>query len=165
MIDTSAYMLKISQAGPVQLVVINFELIIDFLTAAKNAAQSATSTDDMDVFREGIQKAKNALVELTQGLDFEQPLALGFYKIYSYANQQLSDIHYTLDNEKAVVAVDEILELMQTLLEGWRKTAEKEVNSAPVGGAAPKVYSGLTYGRDGNANEYIDEGSDRGYMA
>jgi len=165
MIDTSAYMLRISQAGPVQLVVINFELIIDFLNAAKNAAEKATSTEDMDTFREGIQKGKNALDELIASLNFDTPLALGFYEIYRYAYKRLSDIHYTLDPQKACDAVEEVLELMDTLLKGWQDAASKAENDVPQTGDAPKVYTGLTYGRDGNANEYIDEGGGRSFMA
>jgi len=165
MIDKSAYMLRISQAGPVQLVVINFELILEFLTAAKAAAVSATTSEDMDSFRANVQKAKNGLEELIQSLNFEaSPLANDFYAIYDYAYKRLSDTHYTLDNAKAAEVTDEIIEIMSELLKGWQDAAAK-TDDAPMAGEAPKVYSGLTYGRDGQANEYVDDGAGRGYMA
>ena len=166
MIDKSAYMLRISQAGPVQLVVINFELILEFLTSAKDIASKATSSEDMDSFRTEIQKAKNGLEQLIHSLNFDQPMAYEFYGIYDYLYKRLSDVHYTLDPAKALEVVNEAIEITETLLNGWQETAAKMPDEAPIAGEAPKVYSGLTYGRDGQAQEYIDDGSDsRSYMA
>ena len=59
MIDKSAYLLRISQASPAGLVVINFELIIEFLNAAIE-----------NDFGENVQKAKDGLEQLIQSLDF-----------------------------------------------------------------------------------------------
>jgi hypothetical protein len=69
------------------------------------------------------------------------------------------------DIEAACFVVNEVAELMEILLVGWRDAAEKADMDVGLAGETPKVYTGLTYGRDGNANEYIDENKDRGYMA
>lgn len=156
MIDTSAYMLKISQASPAGLVVINFEIALDFLRAAE-AAQSA------DERGTAIQKAKDAIDELISALDFEVEIARDFYEIYQYCFKLLSDVRFSSDTEAACSAVKEVAELMEILLVGWRDTAQKA--DTYVASEAPKVYTGLTYGRDGNANEYIEENTDRSYMA
>ena len=165
MIDKQAYMLRISQAGPAQMVVINFEIIIDYLGSAKKIAIAATTSEHMDDFRADIQKAKNGLDELIASLNLETPLALGFYEIYKYIYKRISDVHYTLDTKKAIEALNEVLELLNTLLIGWQETAKKEPQEEPQGGNAPKVYAGLTYSKNGQANEYVEESSGRDYMA
>jgi len=157
MFDKSAYILRISQASPVGLVVINFELILEFLNEATE------NTNDKEIFRASIAKAKEGLEQLIQSLDFEIPLSQDFYEIYKYAYKLLSDIMFSSDIEAACLAVKEVAELMELLLAGWRDAAEKHIPEATTD--TTKVYSGLTYGRDGNANEYIDENKDRGYMA
>jgi len=161
--DKSAYILRISQASPAGLVVINFEIILEFLNASLEAD-----------FGENIQKAKDGIEQLIQALDFGVPLSQDFYEIYSYSYKLLCDVHFSSDTEAACAVVKEVIELMEMLLVGWRDCAEKadaegistaEGAKTTEGGGVPKVYSGLTYGKDGQANEYIDEDKDRGYMA
>ena len=158
--DKSAYLLRISQANPVQLVVINLELLIEFLT---NAVKTA---GDSEPFLANIQKAKDGLQELIESLDFEIPLANDFYEIYRYVYQLITDAEFTRDQAAAEASLNEAIELMQTLLAGWQELESKIPDSPPVpGDGAPVVYSGLTYGRDGQAQEYIAEDEGRGFMA
>lgn len=162
MIDKSAYMLKISQASPAGLVVINFELILEYLQAASE------NVADKEAFRAAVQKAKEGLEQLIQSLDFGVPVSHDFYEIYRYSHKLLCDVQFSSDGEAACSVLREVSELMEMLLEGWRTTAEKadaETAGAVADEGVPKVYAGLTYGKDGNANEYIDENTDRGYMA
>lgn len=158
--DKSAYLMRISQANPTQLVVINFEIIIDFL----NAAEGAIGTDD---FLTHIQKANEGLAQLMYSLDLSVSLSHDFYEIYRYVFKCLSDISFSRDKATAQRVVAEARELMEMLLEGWIKAAESDAaqTGSPVAGEAPKVYTGLTYGKDGQAEEYIAEDTGRGYMA
>jgi flagellin-specific chaperone FliS len=154
MIDKSAYILRISQASPTGLVVISFELILEFLNESMQGD-----------FRENIQKAKEGIEQLIQSLDFSVPLSHDFYDIYNYCYKLLCDVHFSSDKETACNTVKEVIELMEMLLIGWRDCAEKADTAETAEGGVPKVYTGLTYGKDGLANEYIDEDKDRGYMA
>ena len=158
-LDKSAYMLRISQANPTQLVVINFELILEFLTAA----DGAVGTDDFFGY---VSKTRNGLEQLIYTLDFNVPLSHDFYEIYKYTYKRLSDVAFTKDNDAAHEVISEARENMQILLEGWRAAADSDAAQAePVATEAPKVYTGLTYGKGGQAEEYIDEDSGRGFMA
>jgi len=159
MIDSEAYILRISQAGPVGLVVINFEILLDYLGAAKKAAPLG-----IEEMRPFIGKAQDALQELIQSLDFRVSLSHDFYDIYSYTFGMLASAAAAATVQSAEEAVSEAEELMGMLLKGWQETAEKEPDE-PQDPNAPKVYSGLTYGKDGKPNEYIDEDKNRGYMA
>ncbi|MCL1878403.1 MAG: flagellar protein FliS [Defluviitaleaceae bacterium] len=166
MIDKSAYMLRISQASPVGLVVINFEIILDYLSEAVTCADSGEV--GKDAFRVAVQKAKDGLDQLIQSLDLGVSVSQEFYEIYRYSHKLLCDVHFSSDGEAACSVLKEVSELMETLLEGWKVAAEKADTEAIVSAAdenAPKVYAGLTYGKDGSANEYIDENRDRGFMA
>ena len=160
MIDKEAYILRISQANPTQLVVINFELILEFLAATEG-------TFGTDEFLTYIQKAKNGLEQLTDALDLSVSFSHDFYEIYKYTYKRLSDISFTRDENAAKEVIAEAKELMQMLLEGWRAAAESDAATAdaPIASEAPKVYTGLTYGKGGQAEEYIEQDSGRGYMA
>ncbi|MCL1846289.1 MAG: flagellar protein FliS [Defluviitaleaceae bacterium] len=161
MIDKSAYVMRISQASPAGLVVINFEIILDYLNEA------SANVSDKEAFRAAIQKAKDGLEQLIQSLDFDVPLSHDFYEIYKYAQKLLCDVHFSSDGEAACSVLKEVAELMEILLEGWKVAAEKADAEGISEGApenAPKVYAGLTYGKDGSANEYIDE-NNGGFMA
>jgi flagellar biosynthetic protein FliS len=155
MIDKEAYTLRIAQAATAQLVVITFELAIEFINHAFSVQ------DDPDGYRIHIEKAKNAVMQLIQGLDFESPLAQDFYDIYQYMYQLLTDAYFTLKVEP----VKEALELIETLLTGWKEAAAVEAAAAPaMEEHAPQVFAGLTYQRDGLA-EYVVQDEQRGYKA
>ena len=157
--DKSAYMLRISQASPTGLVVINFELILEYLKEAEGGAVA----EEKEPFRKAVQKAKDGFDTLISALDFEVAISQDFYEIYNYCYKLLCDVHFSQDGEAACSALKEVAELVEILLTGWRDTAEK-ADTYVESDAAPKVYAGLTYGKDGQAVEYI-ENNDRGYMA
>jgi len=163
MIDKAAYTLRIAQANPTQLVVINFELICDFLTealAAYGTESILTNEESKDNFRLYIDKAKDGLQQLIKGLNLDLSIAHDFYEIYRYVHKLLINAYFSLDKN----AVLEALELMDTLLVGWREAATQVIDEPPIAGEGPIVYAGLTYSRDG-LNEYIMEGEGRSYQA
>ena len=168
-IDKSAYMVRIAQANPVEMVVINFEIIRDYLTMAQDdigESEAWESPESKESYKTNIQKAKAGIDTLIESLAFDIPMSFEFYEIYKYIYKQLSDVSFASNKSMAQVAVSESLELIEILLAGWRDVAmgvAKEL--PPVATIAPKVYSGLTYGKDGQAQEYIDEDTNRGYMA
>ena len=133
------YKQRILAANPVGLVVINLELCIKFIK------------DNSMI------KAIDALQELIKSLDFQVPLSHEFYEIYKYINRLLNKAMSSNDQD----ASKEALELLEMLLEGWKKL-ETETKDIPPVNNAPKIYAGLTYGRDGSANEYVEESS-KGY--
>ncbi|MCL2604891.1 MAG: flagellar protein FliS [Defluviitaleaceae bacterium] len=147
MVDANEYRLRIANANPAQLVVINFEMVIVFL-------------DDGQ-----IEKAKDALEQLVRSLNFEISLAHDFYEIYKYINELLITAQFSKDEVIVTQSVSEVRELMGTLLDGWRNVEKQVADLPPVAGESPKIYAGLTYSRDGQVDEYVDEGNNKGYMA
>ena len=145
MIDNTRYTTRIQNANPAQLVVINFELILAFIDEGE------------------IVKAKNALEQLIRSLNFEISLAHDFYDIYRHVNGLL--ITALFSPAQKTTALTEARELLETLLTGWRDVETQVAELPPVAGNVPKVYTGLTYGRDGEPDEYIDDSGKKGYMA
>ena len=160
MIDKEEYLQRINTANPAQLVVINFELIADFLTDALTALDQ-----DVEAFRSHISKAKDGLQQLIKSLNFEVSMSHDFYEIYKYVDRRLNEASFTASAAIAKSAAMESLELMSMLLTGWREAAAKAADTPPVVGEGPKVYAGLTYSRSGQAEEFIAEDKSRGYMA
>ena len=140
MIDKEIYEQRILTANPVRLVVINLELCIEFIKEGKTT------------------KAIDALQELIKSLDFQVPLSHEFYEIYKYINRLLNKALSSNNQDP----LKEALQLFEILIEGWKKL-EEESKDMKVTNNMPKIYAGLTYGRDGSANEYIEE-SNGGYI-
>ena len=149
------YLLRISQATPTQLVVINYEILTDYIREALAAYDT-----DQPAFTQAVDKAKNALVQLMLGLDLSITLAQDLFRIYTYINQRLNTAFFSRDRD----AAEEALTLAETLLTGWRAAAGQDTETQPVIGGAPSVYAGLTYQKDG-LSEYVNQDDDRGYQA
>jgi len=147
MINEQGFKTRIASANPAQLVVINFEMILAFI-------------DDGQV-----DKAKSGLEQLVRSLNFEIALAHDFFDIYRYVNELLVGAQFASDDAVAKQSLAAARELLATLLVGWQDVEKQVADLPPVAGESPKVYAGLTYGRDGEVDEYIDDGDKKGYMA
>ena len=154
MIDKEAYSLRIMKATPAQLVVINFEITIDYLNEA------LARFNDRDSFEPMAEKAKSGLSQLIQSLNFDVSLSHDLYALYQYIYKLLNDALFGHKREPA----EEALGLLNTLLEGWRDAEGKETEAVPVIGELPQVYAGLTYQR-GGLSEYVEQDESRGYKA
>jgi flagellar biosynthetic protein FliS len=160
MVNREEYVSRIGQASPAQLVVINFELIVDALMDAINACQTK---QDQDIYCEHISRAQNGLSQLINGLNMEVPMSLSFYELYRYANQVLSKAYYKPNVEEP----KEVLELMNTVLAGWRQITptEDEGSLTQQQDSRPQRFAGLTYNRSGQLEEYVTDTESRGFKA
>ena len=149
------YTLRIAQATPVQLVIINHELLVSFI-------DDALADSESEIFFQNINKAKDALMQLINGLDFDNSIAQDLYDLYLYASELLNKALFSRDTN----AAKEVREMFQNLLEGWQEiehTPDDRINEEP-NTAGPQVYAGLTYGKDG-LTEYIPEDENKGFKA
>lgn len=152
------YTQRISEATPVQLVIINHELLLVFIAEAKTAYKK----DDLESFYTHINKSKDALTQLIEGLDFDNPIAQDLYDLYLYAGEKLNKALFGKD----IPAAEEVEEMFTNLLEGWQAIEDTpDDRIAEVSEAPPQqVFAGLTYGKDG-LDEYIPEDESRGFKA
>ena len=151
MAKTEEYILKIHNASPVELVVINYDILLDYIQGALDSSKPEDYIDNID-------RAKEALVALAAALDHDQPIALELNQIYVYINTLLMG---ALTFEKRT-NLEEAANLLNMLKESWVKLSEKQPKDESR--SKNKIYSGLTYSAKG-PNDYVDTDPDRGIKA
>jgi flagellar biosynthetic protein FliS len=159
MVSREMYEAKVSVASPAQLVVINFEFIIESLNYALEALGEADANKTK--YRDNIALASKGVQHLIHGLNYDVAMSQNFNDLYRYSNKLLNNAYFS----PAPESVKEVLEIMGILHEGWKQAvAQVDKASLNTPGGRPQVYSGLTYGRDG-LEEYAVEDEGRGFKA
>ena len=119
--------------------------------------------ENKEAGRHAIARAKEGIENLIQSLDFDVGISFEFYEIYKYVYGLLADVHQSNNVEKVMSALDHASELLESFWKAWAELASV-TKEEPVKDEAPKIYAGLTYGRDGKAEEFV-EGAMKGIEA
>lgn len=150
------YTLRISQANKTQLVVIIYEMLLDYLADA----QDAHRRQDEESFEGSIRKAGNCIRELTASLHMEYVPAGNLFGLYVYANKELSKALLHNSTEE----ICHVENIMKKLRDAYA-TISKEDTSAPVMENTQSIYAGLTYGKHQLMESLSNEGHLRGVRA
>ena len=150
------FTLRITQANPTQLVVILYEMCLEYLGEAKAALRAG----DIPAFRESTRKTRGCLTELMQSLDLEYEPAPAMLQLFLFCVRRLaySEVH---KDEKAL---EELEHVLRPLHDAYAKIQDQNT-AGPVMGNAQTVYAGLTYGRNSLTENTGDPGSNRGMFA
>lgn len=156
-ISVEDYVARIANASPLDLVIINYEIILDYINASRN------SFDEPEDFDFNITKAKQFLNELRVSLDMQYEIAKHLMSLYHYVDQELCYCQFN----KNIAHLDEATKILTQLLEGWTTVSEMnmEQDNTPVMGNTEQLYAGLTYGKDGRLQEYVETDNKRGFKA
>ena len=144
------YAKKIAMASPLQLVVINFELVLDFLDDAKTDIEFDNDAE----FQKNIKKAHDFLKELIYSLNMDYEISADLYDIYIYVNKLFVSGIYRKDTE----AIDQVCRILTVLLEGFKMIEENDSIDR-----MSKIFAGLTYNSKGELAEYIDIQNENDY--
>ncbi len=148
------YTLKITNASATGIIVILYDLAIEYITAAKTAFEK---NDHADV-KQQCASAGRVLGDLIASLDFQYEIAFPLFRLYEYASKEVSMA--VVKNDASML--DEPLKIMSELRETFEELAKKDT-SGPVMSNTQTVYAGLTYGK-GTLNESTSLASEnRGY--
>lgn len=149
------YTVRISQSNRTQLVVVVYDILLEYLKGAQHAEHDG----DMDLFIAELKNAQNSVAELMGALDFKYPVSRELFQIYLFWNRQLI---------KAIVKKDiaclDGLDRMAVKLKQAFEELSKSDHSQPLMQNSQKVYAGLTYGR-GELSEMMDLDYNRGFQA
>ncbi|MDR3239071.1 MAG: flagellar protein FliS [Clostridiales bacterium] len=116
------YAARVSAAGPLELVVITYEMAMDFMeTALTNADSSAPGEA---VWIEYLEKARAAIALLSASLDLRLGIGRDLRALYNYVSQKLQEGV----QQHSSASVREAVEIFGRLLESWR-SIEKESNA------------------------------------
>ncbi|SFL35490.1 flagellar protein FliS [Lachnospiraceae bacterium KH1T2] len=147
------YTRRITQANKTEISVITYEIALDYLNEAKEAASE-------EEFESSIKHSKRCVEQLRDALNMDYAeISLPLARLYNYV---------TLEFDKAVMKRDrsnlgECEMILNNLHDSFVEVAKQDV-SDPVMKNTEQVFSGLTYGPEG-ANDMIDQEKSRGFMA
>lgn len=133
------YTVRITQTNPTGLVVITYEIIIDYIDEAINALQ----TNDEESFIKSCKKARQFVNQLSSALDFKHEISKDLMSLYIYANNCL----FKSEIRRKNVHLETIRDMMNKLRSSF-EIISKQDNSGQVMTNVQQVYEGLTYGRN-----------------
>lgn len=141
------FAIRIANANRLQLLQINYEMLIQELTELKDKEKLE--------FKSGIEQSSKILTELIISLDMSYEISIELKKIYLYMNSIIMQNKI----KKDVIKIEEVIKLCKILLDAWEKC---EIKEEAVMENSQKIYAGMTYNKD-NITEIIDYDSNRGY--
>ena len=150
------YTVRISQANRTQLVVIIYEMLLDYLQDAKDAHAQG----ERGLFESSLYKAENCIRELMASLHMEYAPAGNLLSLYAYAVKELSRaiLHNSIEE---IILVEKIMKKLHDAYE----TVSRGDTSSPVMENTQSIYAGLTYGKNQLMESLSNEGSLRGIRA
>lgn len=139
------FSLRITQSTKTGLVVITYEIIINYINSAKECFEN----DDMEGLSQNIKLAKSFVDDLSSNLDFRYKISFNLMSLYMFINRNLLKANIRKNTE----LLDECIKIITSLKEAFSSIEAEDKR----GGAMPnseQVYAGLTYGKGSNLNEF-----------
>lgn len=138
--EINQFSMRISQSNRTQIVVITYEIIINYLDSAIDSFDNSNVTD----FVHNVRKARQFVNELSSVLDFRYKISFELMNLYMFANECLIKSELRREDVNLEVVRDMMIKLRDSF-----ETVSKQDNSKPVMQVREKVYEGLTYGKNG----------------
>lgn len=148
------YTLRISQTNSTQLVVIIYEMLLDYLKEGREAL----SVKDIENFHDSIRRATGCIRELSGSINNNTNISGNLFSLYVYCIKELAraDLHHTVEELYNVELV------IRKLYEAY-KEATKDDMSSPIMNNTQLVYAGLTYGKE-SLIVNLNSSSSRGFV-
>ena len=150
------YTLRITQANSTELIVILYEMLLEYV----EEAQTGIEQGDVTLFRNAIRKAKACLEELISSLNLHYEPAPQLLSLYLYCSREFIKADARNDKEPLY----HIQNVIQQLLKAYCELAKQD-HRGPVMENSQTVYAGLTYSKNRLAENMADQGLNRGFRA
>lgn len=144
--EKSVFSLRIANSSKTELVVITYDIIINYV----DAACEAFSQNDLDAVVFNLQKAKQFINNLSSCLNFEYGISHELMNLYLYVNRCLIRDIVKRNPQSA----DTIKSVINKLRESFDIVSAKDT-SGTVMKNSEKIYVGYTYGRSSTLNEVV----------
>lgn len=154
-INREEYVAKIATASPLRLVIINFEIIFDYLD------QSKQNIDNSKEFQFNIFKARQFLSELRASLNMKYEISSYLLTLYNYADMKIAKFLFS----KNINDLEEATSILKTIMSGFEEIQDKEQDNKPIMENTDTIYAGLTYGKNGQMQEFVDTDYNKGFKA
>lgn len=140
------FTLRISQSNKSQLIVVLYDMILEYLKEAEKLYQN----NSLPEFCAELKKAQACVTELMSVLDMKYKISLNYMQIYLYINKLIIDSII----KRKPVELDRAAGMITDLRDAFKEVAKQDT-SLPIMGNTQQVYAGMTYGR-GTLNELCD---------
>ena len=148
------YTLRISQANRAQLIVILYEITIDYVEEAIAAA----SAGEIGSVSFSTANAIRCVEEMQNNLHFEYDLAKSLNRLYVYMKNKLRAAYISGETDE----LKDVLEKLKRLKDSYDKIADTD-KSGPVMVHTQSVLTGMTYSKDRVLDSLTNETASRGF--
>ena len=148
------FTLKISNANKTEMVVILYDMTIEYLQDALEEFDA----NNVETFKWNIEKAKDCLDELLNSLHMEYEPAGVLKSLYFFYKREITTAEVRQIKEK----IFPVIKMLQELKESYEKIASQDTSS-PIMENTQTVYAGLTYGKNSLNIDLSDQSIDRGF--
>lgn len=146
---------RISQANPTEMVVILYDMTLQYLSDANESAER----EEFSAYRENIRRAGKCINELTHSLRLEYEPAVSLRKLYMYCIRRLAQAEIRVHAE----LLREVAGIITPLRDAYRQIAPQNT-AGPVMRNTQTVYAGLTYGKNTLTENMADQSANRGML-
>lgn len=148
------YSYRISQASKTELVVIMYDMAMEYVKEAIAAYQT-----DIEEYNSNLKQAKRVIDELTRSLNMQYEISEQLLKVYVCIMRFLVKAGAGRD----VTVLDTVLRMLKMLRKSFYEVSTQD-DSGPVMRNAQQIYAGLTYSNMGMSTEISsDPVNNRGY--
>lgn len=131
------YTRKITHANRSQITVLTFEMALDYIADAENAA----NIEEFDI---AVKRSKKCVEQLLLSLDYKYGLSFTLMRIYNYVLQ----LYMKALSKRDSSILAEVNKILKGLHDSFEEVSKSDT-SAPLMSNAEDVYTGLTYGKSG----------------
>lgn len=146
---------RISQANPTEMVVILYDMTLQYLADASELAEKG----DFGAYQQNVRGAGKCISELTHSLHLEYEPALSLRKLYMYCIRRLAQAQI----RRHVELLREVEGIITPLRDAYRQIAPQNT-AGPVMRNTQTVYAGLTYGKNTLTENMADQSANRGML-
>ena len=147
------FTLKITHANRSELIVIVYDIALEYLDAAIKAYDKG----QLEVFSANSRYANKCIGDLLEALDFNYEPAYPLMRIYVFISKQISLA--PIKREKK--SLEDCIRMLKKLRKSFEDVAAQD-DSEPLMSNTQDVYAGLTYGRS-SLNENVNTVPNRGF--
>lgn len=146
---------RISQANATEMVVILYEMTLQYLEDAGESAQK----EDLAGYQAAVRRTRGCIQELLKSLHMEYEPAGNLRQLYLFCMRRLAQAEIRVHPE----ILEEITTIIMPLRDAYNRIAAQNT-SGPVMQNTQTVYAGLTYGRNNLTENMTDQGMNRGML-
>ena len=141
---------RILKASPLELTVINHELLINSIDDALKASPKS------EALSAALKKAATALATLYESLNLNVQLSQDLATLYHFINSILIKAAFMRHTDEKNDALTHAKTITQGLKDSWQ-TLHQNPNQTQAQPPTPQIFAGLTYDKQGNLTEYTTD--------